>query len=234
MKFLNERNLNKILAMIGLIADIITIIVFSNNFVGATELTEFNIWTITLFYFLLIYGWFSFAWYLSQQSYSKLEEKQQNQESQENQEEFKSPGVLRNTTIGIGSLLFPISLSLTILLKTGAYFFLHLLTGILVYIGLRLLIPVFYPDYKKYLHTEDLESSVDYYFGKWICVTPYNGFETEEEFKKDEFIVIYEGQGDIYYYKSSKGTGGKIHFSELDTYWEKQEDETDDDNTNTN
>lgn len=100
----------------------------------------------------------------------------------------------------------------------------HTLMGILVYLSLRLLIPVFYSEYKKYLHTEESISGswVDDYFGKWICMTPYTGIITEEQFGKDEFIVTYEGYNDKLRYNRSKGTTGEIHYSELDTYWRKE------------
>ena len=205
-----------ILSIIGLIAYIMTILVFLEQVILDNDLNDINVWRIGLLYFVLIYGWFTISWYYASRSFYKIEQKSEEQEL---------PSVLTNTTIGVGALLFPISLALSIMLNSVVYFFIHFLFAGLIYLGLRLLIPVVYPDYRKYLLTGDtglvIENEwISDYLGKWVCEVSYTGHISEEEFEKDDIIVVYDAHNEEkLYYNSISGSSGMIHYSELDTYW---------------
>lgn len=212
---MQEVNTNKrkdtlplVLAIIGIVADIIgitTFIINANNSPGQnTQLSDLSLIVGEI---IMVYSWFVLSWYFVQRHFNSLSEKK------------ASLPVITNTTIGVGLLLLPISILIAMVKNEPGFGFLHLLIWALVYIGIRLLLPVIYPDVVKRLTS----LSFDTVYGRYICQAPYESSVTKEKFKKGDFIQIYskEVESPYYWYRSLNDGGGKIHYSEIETFWIK-------------
>ena len=221
----NIENFPMILSVIGLIADIIAIIMFYNNLLNPLEIRdEGNLTIIIIIYIVMTYSWFTFSWYISKKSFMKI-----------NEQESTNKKIITKTTIGIGFFLLPLSITLSILKNEVVFLFIHLLIWIVVYTSIRLLIPVVFPEFEKFLKKQTLFSFIfgedlDY-SGRWICKIPYKSTSAKEDFKVDDFIVVFErehlGDGWVtnnFWYNSTNKIKGKIDYTELDTYWEKKDD----------
>lgn len=218
-------NFPVILSLIGLIADIIAIITFYDNMLNPLAIGEAgNLTILIIVYIIMTYSWFTFSWYVSKKSFMKI-----------NEQESSNKRIITKTTIGIGFFLLPLSITLSILKSEVVYLFIHLLIWVVVYINIRLLLPVIFPEFEKYLKKQTLFSFVfgeglDY-SGRWICKVPYKSTSAKKEFEVDDFIVVFErehlGDGWVtnnFWYNSANKIKGKIDYTELDTYWEKQGD----------
>lgn len=127
-----------ILSIIGLIADCITIIIFYSNLNLANQTTKINDLSIVIIMFVMTYSWFTISWFIAKNSFRKLKE-------------IKNHVILTKTTFGVGFIVLPLSISLTYLRSSVDYIWLHILIWIIIYSASRLLMPVFYPEFAKYM-----------------------------------------------------------------------------------
>ena len=204
-----------ILSLIGLLADIITIAVFYSNFStqGAQQINELS---IVVIYFVLTYSWFTISWSISKSAYNKIRDS-------------SNPLILTKSTFGVGFFVLPVSISIAILKVDSTFVFLHLLMWIVIYSSVRLLMPVIYPEFGRFMRKTpifyDFDNAMDY-IGKWECTHEYISLSSQEEFKIGDFILVYEqqyvvgsGHTELFHYNSSNNGRGLIHYSEMDTYW---------------
>ena len=119
--------------MIGFVADTITIISVGNADVDSPSSHS----TLVIAFFVMTYVWLASGWLILLRWTKKRPIKKYTLE-------------IEKVTLGLGAFLYPFTFLIMYYVDTGeqalAFFFLHLLSALLVYVSLRFLITSIYPE----------------------------------------------------------------------------------------